>query len=95
MEGLVPIAIWLSLAMVAIGLLVIVVFGIKGLASGKHRIWTIGAMVLPLVVFGICYGIASGGPDPAITAAIMTSLVLLVAGIAAILVTGLKGIIGF
>ncbi len=95
MEGLVPIAIWLSLAMVAIGLLVIVVFGIKGLASGKHRIWTIGAMILPLVVFGICYAITASGPDPAITAVILTALVLLVAGIVAILVTGLKGIIGF
>jgi hypothetical protein len=95
MEGLVPIAIWLSLAMVAIGLLVIVVFGIKGLASGKHRVWTIGAMVLPLIVFGICYAITSGGPDPAITAVILTALVLLVAGIIAILVTGLKGVIGF
>lgn len=94
MEGLVPIAIWLSLAMVAIGLLVIVVFGIKGLASGKHRIWTIGAMILPLVVFGICYAITASGPDPAITAVILTALVLLVAGIVAILVTGLKGIIG-
>lgn len=95
MEGLVPIAIWLSLAMIAVGLLVIVVFGLKGLASGKHRIWTIGAMLLPLIVFGICYGIAAGGPDPAITAAIMTALFLLVAGIAAIVITGLKGVIGF
>ncbi len=92
MEGLVPIAIWLSLALVAIGLLVIVVFGIKSLMDGKHRLWSIGAMVLPLVIFGICYAISLGTAEPATTAMILTALVLLAGGIVAIVLTGIKGV---
>lgn len=95
MEGIVPIAIWLSLALVALGLLVIIVFGIKSLASGKHRPWSIGAMLLPLVIFGITYAISSGGPEPATTAMILTALILMAGGVLAILLTGLKGLIGF
>jgi hypothetical protein len=93
MEGIVPIAIWLSLGLVALGLLVIVVFGIKSLASGKHRPWTIGAMLLPLIVFGICYAISLGAPEPATTAMILTALTLLVGGIIAIVITGIKGFV--
>ena len=93
MEGIVPIAIWLSLGLVALGLLVIVVFGIKSLASGKHRPWTIGAMLLPLVVFGICYAISQGSPEPATTAMILTALTLLVGGVLAIVITGIKGFV--
>ena len=92
MEGIVPIAIWLSLGMVALGLLVIVVFGIKSLAEGKHRLWSIGAMLLPLVIFGVCYAISLGAAEPATTAMILTALVLLVGGIIAIVLTGIKGI---
>ncbi len=95
MEGLVPLAIWLSIGLVALGLAVIVIFGIKSLAAGKHRLWTIAAMLLPLVIFGICYAISLGAADPATTAMILTALVLLVGGILAILVTGIKGVIGF
>jgi len=95
MEGLVPIAIWLTLAMIVVGLLVIAIFGAKGLVSGKHRPWSIGAMLLPVVIFGISYAISAGGPDPAAHAGILTMLVLLFAGLAAVVVTGLKGILGF
>ena len=95
MEGIVPIAIWLSLALVALGLLVMLVFGVKSLISGRHRPWSIAAMLLPLVVFGICYAISLGSPEPATTAALLTALVLLVGGILVILVTGIKGVLGF
>ena len=94
MEGIVPIAIWLSLALVALGLLVIVVFGIKSLASGKHRPWSIAAMLLPLVIFGICYVISLGAAEPATTAMILTALTLMAGGVIAILLTGAKGLLG-
>ncbi len=94
MEGLVPLAIWLSLALVALGLLVIVVFGIKSLAAGKHRVWSIAAMLLPLAIFAVCYALSLGAAEPATTAMILTALVLLGAGIVAIVVTGIKGVFG-
>ncbi|MEM1043323.1 MAG: hypothetical protein AAGI91_11925 [Bacteroidota bacterium] len=92
MEGLVPIAIWLSLALVALGFLVIAVFGIKSLIDGKHRVWSIGAMVLPLAIFGVCYALSLGTAEPATTAMILTALVLLAGGIVAIVLTGIKGV---
>lgn len=93
MEGLIPIAIWLTLAMLVIGLLVIAIFGIKGLISGKHRPWSIGAMLLPIVIFGIVYLFSAGSPDAATEAGITTAVVLLVGGFAAAVITGLKGVV--
>lgn len=94
MEGLIPIAVWGTLILIALGLLIIVVFGIRSLLAGKFRPWSIGAMLLPVVVFGIAYVLASG-PDPAATAGVWTVLVLMAVGAAAILVTGVKGLVGF
>lgn len=95
MEGLIPIAVWITLILIAGGLLIIAVFGIRNLVSGKFRPWSIGAMLLPVVVFGIGYLLASGGPDPAVTAGVWTVLVLMAIGAIAIVVTGLKGLTGF
>lgn len=94
MEGIVPILIWLVLAMIALGLLTMLVFGLKGLASGKHRPWSIGAMLLPLVVFGIAYAMNAGSDTPAAAAVVLTAVILIGVGIVAVLVTGLKGFIG-
>lgn len=94
MEGIVPILIWLVLAMIALGLLVILVFGLKGLASGKHRPWSIGAMLLPLAIFGIAYALNAGSDTPAAAAVVLTAVILIAIGIVAVVITGLKGFLG-
>ena len=94
MEGFVPILIWLVLAMIALGLLVILLFGLKGLVDGKHRPWSIGAMLLPVVVFGIAYALSAGSDTPAASAVVLTAVILIAVGIIAVLVTGLKGFFG-
>ncbi len=95
MEGIVPILIWLTLAMIALGLLIILLFGLKGLVSGKHRPWSIGAMLLPVAVFGISYALSAGSDTPAASAVVLTAVILIVIGIIAVVITGLKGFIGF
>ena len=95
MEGIVPILIYLVLAMIAIGLVVILLFGLKGLVEGKHRPWSIGAMLLPVVVFGIAYALSAGSDTPVAAAIVLTAVILMVVGIVAVIVTGLKGFLGF
>lgn len=94
MEGIVPILIWLVLAMIALGLVVMLIFGLKGLFEGKHRPWSIGAMLLPLVVFGISYALSAGSDTPAAAAVVLTAVILIGVGVVAVVVTGLKGFIG-
>ena len=95
MEGIVPILIYLVLAMIALGLLVILFFGLKGLVAGKHRPWSIGAMLLPVVVFGIAYALSAGSDTPAAAAVVLTAVILIAVGIIAVLITGVKGFFGF
>jgi|GEM_PF-1779910 len=91
---LVDIAIWLALGMTALGLGAILVFALLSVANGKFRPSSLLALVIPAVVFGISYAISSGGPDPMVQAAILTSLILIFLGFIAILLSGLKGVIG-
>jgi hypothetical protein len=91
---IVQIAIWLALGMTAIGIGAILIFALLSVANGKFRPSSLIALVVPAVVFAIAYVISSGGPDPVVQAAILTSLILLVLGVIAILLSGLKGVIG-
>jgi hypothetical protein len=91
---IVQIAIWLALGMTALGLGAILLFAVLSVANGKFRPNSLIALVVPAVVFGISYVISSGGPDPVVQAVILTSLILIVLGFVAILLSGLKGVIG-
>ncbi len=92
---LVTIAIWIALILTGVGLAAIVIFGLKNLASGRFRPWSIAAMLAPLVVFGIAYALSSGSEDPLVSAMLLTALTLLAAGAVAVLLSSFKGFIGF
>jgi len=92
---LVTIGIWIALALIAVGILSIVLFAIRNIASGKFRVFSLVAMVLPLAIFGLSYALSAGSPQPFAQAMIFTALILLALGALAILLTGLKGLIGF
>lgn len=92
---LVTIGIWIAIALTAVGILTIVIFGIKNIASGKFRIWSLVAMLVPVVIFGVSYALSAGSPQPFAQAMIFTALALIVIGAVAVLFTGLKGLIGF
>lgn len=90
---IVTIAIWIALGLTGLGILAILVFGAIAVANGKVRLSALIAAVVPLVVFGIAYAISSGSPTPLVSAAVLTSLILLVVGMAGILLTGVRGLI--
>jgi len=89
------IAIWISLILAGLGVLFIVLSGIRSIAQGKFRMSSLIGMVVPLVVFGIAYALSAGAPDPMASAAVLTCVILLFLGVVAVLIMGLKGVIGF
>jgi len=55
--GISEIALTGGLVLLAISLLLIAIFGIKNIVSGKHELSKIGVVVLPFVIFGITFGV--------------------------------------
>lgn len=92
---LVTIGIWIALGLLGLGLLTIIAFGIKNVATGKFRVFSLVAMLIPLVVFGVAYALSAGSPQPFTSAMVLTALILLLLAALAILFTGLRGFIGF
>lgn len=90
---IVTIAIWIALGLTGLGILAILIFGAIAVANGKVRLSALIAAVVPIVVFGIAYAISSGSPTPLVSAAVLTAIILLVAGMVGILLTGIRGLI--
>jgi hypothetical protein len=55
--GISEIALTGGLVLLGISLLLIAVFGIKNIVSGKHEFSKIGVVVSPFVIFGVTYGV--------------------------------------
>jgi hypothetical protein len=55
--GISEIALTGGLVLLGISLLLIAVFGIKNIASGKHELSKIAVVVTPFIIFGIAYGV--------------------------------------
>jgi hypothetical protein len=55
--GISEIALTGGLVLLGISLLLIAVFGIKNIVSGKHELSKIAVVVTPFVIFGITYGV--------------------------------------
>ena len=92
---LAAILIWAVLIAIVVGVLIMVVSGIRNLIGGKFRMWSLLAMVIPIVLFVIGYLIYSGSTYPLTSAMIFTVLAMIVVGIGAIALTAAKGFIGF
>jgi hypothetical protein len=88
-------AIWIAILLTALGIVAILAFGIKSIVSGKFRMSSLLAMVIPVIVFAISYALSAGNPDPLAAAAVLTSVILIVLGFVAILIAGLRGFVGF
>ncbi len=89
------IAIWIALILTAVGVLAILVSGVRSIAQGKFRMSSLIGMAIPVVVFAIAYLLSTGAPEPMVSAAVLTGIILLVVGTIAIFVMGLKGLVGF
>ncbi|MBO6576588.1 MAG: hypothetical protein JJ896_13250 [Rhodothermales bacterium] len=90
METMVPYAIYLVLALVGLGMVAIVLFGIRNLSHGKVNPSTIVLSGIPMVLL-VVLGFALG--DWAV-AGVYTFLISLVLTTAALLLSGVKGLFG-
>ena len=82
----VPIAIGLMLALVAIGLLSMIGFGVKNIVQGKQDVIKILIYLVPAVIFGISYLVSGAFTDAAMLTMLITMAVLAVM----LVITGLR-----
>lgn len=82
----VPIAIGLMLALVAIGLLSMIGFGVKNIVQGKQDLLKILIYLVPAVIFGISYLVSGAVTDAAMLTMLITMALLAVM----LVITGLR-----
>ena len=85
--------VFILISIVAVGVifLILVVFGLRNLSRGRHSKFTIGAVVVPFVIFGICVPLV--GADYA-KAAILTVIIMAVVAIVGLVYSGVRGLTG-
>lgn len=86
--GIVGIAVYIVLILIGLGLLSMLVFGIRSAAYGKINPITLVIIVLPIILLGVL-GLVM---DDWSLAGIWTFIIMLIAATVALLVTGLKGL---
>lgn len=91
MGTIVPYAIWLSIILVSLGIIAIVVFGIRNLGYGKINPLSAVAIAVPLVLFALL-GLIIGEWD---LAAIWTVVIMLIVTVLALFLSGVRGLSGF
>ena len=88
MESIVPIAVWLVLAVTGLSMAAIAVFSIRSLAQGKVNPTTIVLTSVPIVLF-LILGLVM---DSWAEGAVMAFLISLVLTSLALLMSGLRGL---
>jgi hypothetical protein len=81
----------ISLVAVAVAFAVLAIFGVRNLGRGKHSKFSVGAVIVPFVVFGVCIPITGG--DYA-KAAILTVIIMAVIAIIGLVYSGVRGLTG-
>lgn len=88
---MVAISVGLAFGLMGLGILTMIVAGIRSLTLGKQDFKKIGMMAVPFVVFGICYAITGEtAKSGVLTATLMMAVMVLT-----ILLTGLRGTFKF
>lgn len=90
MDQLVPILVYISLGLVGLGMLVIAVFGVKSLISGKVAPLKLVLIGFPIVLAGILALVY--GPGNRAEGVIVAFLITLVVAFLALLASGVRGI---
>ncbi|NNE68954.1 MAG: hypothetical protein HKN29_01180 [Rhodothermales bacterium] len=89
MESMVPYAVYLVLGLVGLGMLAIVLFGLRNLTYGKVNPMTVALSAVPMILL-VVLGFALGDWS---VAAIYTVLIALGLASASLLLAGLRGVI--
>ena len=88
---IVQIAVIGTFALLGLGILTMMISGIKGLMQGKQDLKRIAIMAVPFAVFGVSYALFSD----ATKAGVMTTLVMMGIMVGSIAITGLRGTFKF
>lgn len=84
---MVALSVGLGLALMGLGIIAMIVAGIRSLTQGKQDFKRIGMMAVPFVIFGITYGVLGAVAK----AAVLTALILMGLMVVTIALTGLRG----
>ena len=85
---MVVVAIYIVLALIGIGLLAMVAFGVRSVAYGKINAVSMGIVVVPLMLLLVLGLVMPSWAE----AGIWTIVATLISALAALLVTGIKGL---
>lgn len=88
---IVQIAVIGAFGLIGLGILAMLVSGVKGMAQGKQDYKRIALMASPFIVFGISYAVLSDLTK----AGVMTTLVMMGVMVLSIVITGLRGTFKF
>lgn len=81
----------ISIAAVGLAFVALAAFGLRNLSRGKHSMFSVAAVIIPFVVFGICAVVLGGEMAKS---AILTVMIMSVLAIAGLLYSGLRGLTG-
>lgn len=84
--GIVEISLTGTMVLAGISLLLVMIFGVKNIVSGKHEWSKITIVAAPFVVFGVTYGITGEATE----SGLITFLVLAAVMLLLILYSGLR-----
>ncbi len=92
---IVQIAVIGAIGLIGLGILTMIISGIKSATQGKQDVKRILIMAIPFVVFAISYFAVQGTDDPYATAGVLTMGIMLAIMILGVLFTGLRGTFKF
>lgn len=87
--------VYLPALLIGGGLLMMLAFGLKNAAPrlrGQGKL-AIAAFALPVVIFAIVYLVNASSEDAVALAFIMTAIVLVLSGLAALVIAGVRGLV--
>lgn len=88
---MVPISIGVSLALIAIGVLVVLAFGIKSIINGKVELQRVIYISVPFVIFFISLAIV----DDSVRAGIITMIAMIILMAIVMLISGFRNIFNY
>lgn len=85
--GISEIALTGGLVLLGISVLLILIFGMKNIVTGKHEFSKIAVVVTPFVIFGITYGVTGQMTE----SGLITLLILMGLMVLLVLFSGIRG----
>ena len=92
---IVQIAVIGAFGLIGLGVLAMIVSGVKSLVQGKQDLKRIVIMAVPFVVFGISYAILAEEELRLVSAGVLTTLVMMGIMVLSVVITGIRGTFKF